>query len=118
MDNITQLFQLYQKEREYQRCCFGNYADLDSLNFASFLLFIEEYLGKAKKGYCGKWDDLENLPEWLRSSKETTQGSAPAEAYEQLVKVFALAGAALETFADINPEEWRNDPEESRKWLK
>ena len=116
--NITKLFQLYQRERAYQSCCFGEYSDLQSLNFASFLVFIEEYLAKAKKGYCGKWDDLENQPPWLLSSKEMTEGSAPAEAYEELVKVFTLAGAALETFANIDPEEWRNDPEESKKWLK
>ena len=115
--NMTGLFELYQKEREYQRCCFGEYSDLKSLNFASFLLFIEEYLQKAKKGYSGKWDG--ELPSWLFTSQEMKEGSAPVEAYEQLVKVFALAGAALETFADINPTEWRKDlEEESIKWKK
>ena len=78
---------------------------------------IEEYLSKAKKGYAGKWH--EDPPLWLFNSDEMKEGSAPVEAYEQLVKVFALAGAALETFADINPEEWRKDlEEESTKWKK
>lgn len=115
--DIRGLFELYQREREYQRCCFGEYSDVKSLNFASFLLFIEEYVQKAKKGYSGKWES--ELPSWLNGSQETQEGSAPVEAYEQLVKVFALAGAALETFADINPTEWRTDPEEeSNKWKK
>jgi hypothetical protein len=115
--NIRGLFEVYQKEREYQRCCFGEYSDLESLNFASFLLFIEEYLSKAKKGYCGKWDA--ELPSWLFNSNEMKEGSAPVRAYEELVKVFVLAGAALETFADISPTEWRKDlEEESNKWKK
>ncbi len=115
--DIRGLFELYQREREYQRCCFGEYSDLKSLNFASFLLFIEEYLQKAKKGYSGKWEG--QLPQWLMDSTEMIEGSAPVEAYEQLVKVFALAGAALETFSNINPEKWRTDPEEeSTKWKK
>jgi len=113
--NVRELFDLYNKERGYQQCCFGDYADLNALNFASFLLFIEEYMNRAKKAYSGKWD--EKLPPWLTASKEITEGSAPVDAYEQLVKVFVLAGAALETFANINPEEWRTDPEEeSNKW--
>jgi len=28
----------------------------------------------------------------------------------------ALAGAALETYSEIDPEEWRNSPEEGKKW--
>ena len=112
-----ELFKLYQREREYQRSCFGEYSNIKSLNFASFILFIEEYIQKVKKGYSGKWD--ETLPQWLLSSNEMKEGSAPVEAYEQLVKVFALAGAALETFADINPVDWRENPEEeSSKWKK
>ncbi len=115
--DVRGLFELYQEEREYQRCCFGEYSDLKSLNFASFLLFIEKYLQKAKSGYAGKWDN--NLPPWLFTSEEMKEGSSPVEAYEQLVKVFTLAGAALETFADINPKDWRKDPErEISKWKK
>jgi len=115
--DIRSLFELYTKEREYQRCCFGEYSDVKTLNLASFLLFIEEYLQKSKKGYCGKWEA--NLPTWLCNSEEMKEGSAPAEAYEQLVKVFVLAGAALETFTTIDPAEWRKDlEEESTKWKK
>ena len=115
--NSRELFKLYQREREYQRCCFGEYSDIKSLNFASFILFIEEYIQKVKKGYSGKWDTTS--PSWLLNSNEMKEGSAPVEAYEQLVKVFALAGAALETFADINPNDWRENPEEkSSKWKK
>ena len=113
--DIKKLFHLYQKERDYQKCCFGEYSDIDSLNFASFLLFIEQYLTKAKEGYSGKWGP--QLPSWLKSSAEMKSGSSPVTAYEELVKVFVLAGAALETYADIDPEEWRKDPEEDiRKW--
>ena len=113
--DISKLMQVYKKERYYQSCCFGDYADINALNFASFLLFIEEYLIKAKKGYSGKWD--EKLPPWLINSKEMDAGSAPVTAYEELLKAFVLAGAALETFADIDPDEWRKDPEnEISKW--
>ena len=113
--NISTLMELYKKERDYQTCCFGDYGDVNSLNFASFLLFIEEYLTKAKKGYSGKWD--KQLPSWLINSKEMDEGSAPVRAYEELLKVFVLAGAALETYANIDADEWRKDPEnEIRKW--
>jgi hypothetical protein len=114
MDKL-QLFKLYEKEREYQRCCFGEYRDLHSLNLASFLLFIEKYIERAKKGYAGKWDD--DLPEWLKNSVEMSEGSSPVTAYEELIKVFALTGAALETFCNIDYELWRKDPQEKiRKW--
>lgn len=115
--DITQLFHLYKKEREYQKCCFGEYKDLKALNFSSFLLFIEKYLDKSKEGYTGKW--VSKLPNWLESTTELKEGSAPVDAYEQLVKVFVLAGAALETYASINPDEWRKHPEEDiKKWVK
>lgn len=113
--DITKLFHLYQRERQYQRCCFGEYKDLDSLNFASFLLFIEEYLKRTKRGYTGKWD--QQLPDWLENTKEMNQGSSPVNAYEELIKVFVLAGAALETYCEINPDEWRKDSTEKiKKW--
>jgi hypothetical protein len=42
---------------------------------------------------------------------------APVKAYEQLIKVMALAGAALEAYADIDPEKWRQNPEkDGEKW--
>lgn len=116
---LETLFKLYQKEREYQKCCFGEYKDLDSLNLASFLLFIEEYLNKSKKGYCGPWKTDSERSEWLLNCKEMWEGSSPEMAYEELIKVFTLAGAALETFAEIDPEKWRENPEEDfAKWKK
>jgi len=116
---IETLFELYKKEREYQRCCFGEYKDVDSLNFASFLLFIEEYLKKSQQGYCGPWvTDIERAP-WLLNCKELLEGSAPQKAYEELIKIFTLAGAALETFADIDPDKWRENAEQDFvKWKK
>lgn len=111
------LFELYKKERDYQRCCFGEYENLTTLNFASFLLFVEEYLVRAKKGYSGKWEST--LPAWLLDSIEMSGGSAPVDAYDKLIKVFILAGAALETYTNINPDEWRKNPQkEISKWKK
>lgn len=114
--DIKQLFELYKKERDYQKCCFGEYSEIDSLNFASFLLFIEKYLGKSKEGYSGKWETTK--PSWLKSTTEMKGGSTPVKAYEDLIKVFVLAGAALETYADVVPDEWRKDPENDiKKWI-
>lgn len=113
--NEEKLMEIYRRERDYQKCCFGEYKDIGSLNFASFLLFIEQYLKKAKEGYCGPWQ--KQLPDWLSACKEMEEGSAPIEAYEQLIKVFVLAGAALETFADVSPPNWRdNADEDGQKW--
>jgi len=118
-DNIieseSKVIEIYRREREYQRMCFGNYRDVKSLNFGSFLQFIEEYLQRAKHAYSGKWD--KELPGWLRECEEMDEGSAPVEAYEQIIKVMALCGAALETYAALTPSEWRNDPEnDGQKW--
>lgn len=82
------------------------------MNFASFIQFVEEYLKRTKAAYCGHWK--EDLPPWLNNCKEMEEGSAPIEAYEELIKVMALAGAALETYSDLNPYEWRNDQELDR----
>ena len=113
--NVEKLMKLYQKEREYQKNCFGEYGDVKSLNFGSFLLFIEEYLRKAKAAYCGPWQ--KTLPNWMNSCKEIEDGSAPVEAYEHLIKVMALAGAALETYSDLEANQWRPHPEEDgQKW--
>jgi len=113
--NEAKVTEIYKREREYQRLCFGEYADLNSLNFASFLQFIEEYLQKAKKSYSGKWDT--EMPGWLISCKEMEEGSAPVEAYEEIIKVMALCGAALETYTALNPSAWRKNPEDDgQKW--
>jgi hypothetical protein len=113
-----QLIELYRKEREYQRSCFGEYSDLESLNFASFLNFIETYLKRAKDSYSEAWE--RKLPGWLRYSKESlVEGTAPVKAYEEIIKVMALAGAALETFTNIDVDEWRKNPEkDGEKWKK
>jgi hypothetical protein len=116
---LETLFKLYQKEREYQTCCFGEYEELNSLNLASFLLFIETYIEKSKKAYCGPWQPEFTYSEWLKNCKEMQEGSAPEKAYEELIKIFTLAGAALETFTDIDPERWRENSEEDLvKWKK
>jgi hypothetical protein len=114
--NQKKLFDLYLKEREYQRCCFGEYYDVKSFNLASFLNFIDTYLKKCQTAYSEKWDT--ETPPWLINCKEMLQdGSAPIQAYEDLIKVFALAGAALETFSDIDIDEWRRNPENDiRRW--
>jgi hypothetical protein len=106
---------LYELERQYQISAFGEYQDIHALNLASFLVFLEKYLKKAKEAYAGKWE--KELPPWLQITKEyQLEGSAPVEAYAELIKVMALAGAALETFAVINPDSWRTDPNEASKW--
>lgn len=113
------LIALYNKEREYESCCFGEYSDIKALNPASFIIFIRIYLEKAEKAYSGPW--AKDTPEWLRTCYELERDgeTAPVEAYANMIKVMALAGAFLETYADIIPEEWRTDMlAEGRKWLK
>lgn len=113
--DIQTLIEIYKKERKYQKECFGEYSKIKSLNFASFLNFIRIYLEKSEKEYSGLWD--QDLPPWLVNCKEMSEGgSAPVKAYEELIKVMALAGAALETYTILDPQEWRSDPEEGRKW--
>ena len=113
---IIELLELYNKEREYEKCIFGEYKDVSSLSFPSFLIFLKEYIDKASIAYSGKWET--DLPDWLRSCREFEQdGSAPVKAYEEVIKIMALAGAALETYADIDPEKWREDLEAHiKKW--
>ena len=109
------LITLYLKEREYQKRVFGNYQDLSVLNLSSFLILHREYLRKAEHMYVQQWD--RNLPPWLGSCNEfEIQGTAPVKTYEALVKNFALHGAALETFTDINPSMWRFGETIKPKW--
>jgi len=112
--DIETLMKIYIKEREYQKNCFGEYKDMNSLNFASFLNFIRQYLNKSEKAYAEKWDS--ELPGWLVMCDEMHEGTGPADAYEQLIKLFALAGAALETYTELDPEKWRANPDEGKKW--
>ena len=113
---IENLIELYRKEREYETCLFGDYNNVKPLNFASFLISIKKYIDKALTAYTGKWDT--ELPPWLISCQEFEQdGTAPVKSYEELIKIMALAGAALETYTNIDPEKWREDLEEAMsKW--
>ncbi len=115
--NENQIIELYKKEREYERQTFGDYKDIKSLSFPSFIIFIKQYIEKAEKAYAGKWP--RELPEWLENCAEFEKnGTAPVEVYEQMIKIMALAGAALEAYSEININKWREDPEIDRiKWI-
>lgn len=114
--NEKLVIDLYQKEREYERFTFGDYDDNKSLNFGSFLIFLRTYLEKAEEAYTSKWD--KKLPPWLTTCKEFEEhGTAPIKAYEEVIKIMALAGATLETYTKIDADKWRfNLEEDSRKW--
>ena len=101
-----ELFELYNEERDYQLQNFGNYSKNPSLSFSSFIVFLDHYLTKIKKEYTESW--VEELPDWLIECKEfNQQETAPASSYKELVKLFALAGAALESYTVIDPKRWR-----------
>lgn len=103
-----EVIKLYEKEREYQTEIFGEYKNNPSLNLSSFLIFLDNYFQKAKKYYVSKWTN--EPPLWLLSTKELLlQGSCPAECYEELIKIFTLVGAALESYAAIDVSKWRED---------
>ncbi len=114
--NEQDLFKLYRKERTYEKKVFGVYADNPNLNVASFLQFIERTLEKAKASYVSKWD--KDFPEWLRECAESSRHDQPGpiETYEYIVKIFALAGAVLESYTDIDVEKWREGFEIKTKW--
>jgi hypothetical protein len=116
MNKEFDIINLYFKERDYEIKVFGEYSDDKSLSFPSFLLFLKRYVDKAIEEYTGKWE--RELPPWLNSCIEfDNHGVAPVKAYEDVIKIMALAGAALETYAQINAEKWRENPEEdSKKW--
>jgi hypothetical protein len=111
-----QIFALYDKERDYETCVFGNYSQVPSLNLASFIIFLDIYLSKVKSAYTGKWE--KELPPWLlRCTEKDQDGNAPVKAYEEIIKIMALAGATLEAYTDIDPSKWREDFEaEMQKW--
>jgi len=110
------IMKIYFKERDYEIKVFGEYSDDKSLSFPSFILFLQRYVDKAIAAYTGKWE--RELPPWLKSCKEfENHGVAPTKAYEEVIKIMALAGAALETYTTIDAEKWRENPEEdSKKW--
>lgn len=110
-----ELIDLYIKERKYQETVFGDYKNNPDLNLASFFGFIEEYLIKARREYVQKWD--QKLPPWMVGCRESMDGRpAPVGAYEELIKVFALTGAALETYLSVDVNEWREEGVKP-KWL-
>lgn len=109
------VLKLYCKEREYQTGIFGSYSTNSALSFPSFLVFLKEYIRKAAKAYTGTWTRL--LPDWLLHAVEIESGgTAPVKAYEELVKIFALSGAALEAYCEIDVEQWRKEGV-NPKWL-
>ncbi len=110
------IVKLYLNERDYERKVFGDYKDDKSLSFPSFLLFLKMYIEKALEAYTGKWE--RELSPWLLNCKEfENHGVAPTKAYEEVIKIMALAGAALETYTVIDADKWRENPDEdSQKW--
>lgn len=110
---------LYDKERNYQRHAFGKeYCDMKELNSASFLLFLEKYTAQARDDYVGQWK--QDLPLWLNTCHEYEEaGVAPVNFYSSIIKIFALAGALLENYANIDTSNWRKNPnEDAKKWKK
>lgn len=111
MTTLEDLFKLYIKERDYETSIFGEYKDDPNYNVASFLSFLRKYLDHADRAYAEKWQY--EHPSWLRNTKESVSTGdpkpAPVETYESLIKLFVMAGAALETFTDIDPSQWRVD---------
>ncbi len=115
---MNKICALYKKERDYQVCAHGDYTNVETLNLGSFLVLIEHYLNKAKASYSGPWKS--EKPPWLNGCKEDSiEGFSPIDAYEELIKIFTLAGAALEVYTDINIARWREDIEQDlKKWEK
>jgi hypothetical protein len=114
---LEDLKALYDKERDYQRHAFGKeYSDMKELNPASFLLFLERYVTQARDDYVGQWK--RDLPLWLNTCHEYEEaGIAPVHFYSSVIKIFALAGALLETYANIDASNWRKNPDEdAKKW--
>lgn len=108
MDRQT-VIDLYRREREYEESIFGDYSKDPNINVASLILMIEVYLKKAKEAYVSKWEY--DRPDWLLNATECKSATCPipAKTYEHLIKVFALSGAALESFTEIDPSLWRED---------
>lgn len=108
MDRQTAI-NLYIKERLYEESIFGDYSKDPNMNVASVILMIEVYLKKAKEAYVSKWEY--DRPDWLLNASECKHGTCPvpSKTYEHLIKVFALAGASLEAFTDIDPNLWRDE---------
>lgn len=114
----SEIIKLFIKEREYETCIFGDYKNNPSLNLASFITFLKIYLDRIEKSYTGVWSPKEKFPDWLKNTVESESGgTAPIEAYENLIKLMSLAGAALEAYVEVNVNSWRKSPElDSKKW--
>ncbi|MHA1802254.1 MAG: hypothetical protein ACTSWJ_11000 [Candidatus Heimdallarchaeaceae archaeon] len=112
----AEIMELYLKERDYQSKIFGDYKTDKSLSFPSFIIFLQTYIKEIELYYTKKWQT--DLPEWMLNCAEYRNHKvAPVKAYEQLIKVMALAGAALEAYAEIDPEKWRQNPhQDGEKW--
>jgi len=107
----NEVIQLYLKERKHEEKNFGKYKTNLNLNLASFLVFLKSYTDKASKEYTNKWDG--ELPSWLVECAEfNAHGVAPVNTYECLIEIMTLAGAALETYAEIDIHEWRKQNKE------
>lgn len=105
--DLLKVIELYRKERKHENFKFGDYKNIKSLNLASFILLLKYYVEKAEKAYTGEWSD--RLPDWLNNCAEyKLHNSAPVKSYEEIIKIMALAGAALETYCDILPDGWRD----------
>jgi len=116
----SEIIKLFIKERDYETCVFGDYKNDPTLNLASFITFLKIYLNRVEKAYTGVWSPREKFPDWLKNTDESKNGgNGPIEAYENLIKLMALAGAALEAYAEIDVDAWRRNPElDSKKWSK
>ena len=120
----NEIIELFLKERDYEKSVFGEYRNLSELSFPSFLIFLKQYIDKAIQAYTEKWDS--ELPPWLVGCIEMEDskgnpfgpaGTAPVKAYEEVIKIMALAGAALETYTEIDASKWRENPkEDALKW--
>jgi len=116
----SDIIKLFIKERDYETCVFGDYKNDPTLNLASFITFLKIYLNRVEQAYTGVWSSKEKFPDWLKNTDESKNGgNGPIEAYENLIKLMALAGAALEAYAEIDVDSWRRNPElDSKKWSK
>jgi hypothetical protein len=114
MSTEYDIIDLYMRERLYEKSLHGNYKDLSQLSLPSFIIFLRRYLEKMEQAYTENWTN--ERPEWLISCKEFNEcGSAPVKAYEELIKLFTLAGAALETYTEVKAKEWRPNIDGSSK---
>ncbi len=104
----SEIKKLYDKEREYEEFMFGDYKKINSFNVATFLEFLRFYIDKATTSYTKEWNS--NLPPWLKNCIESDeQKTAPVITYDCIIKIMTLAGAALETYTNIDVDEWRKN---------